>query len=299
MGICSFFRTLVAAFLARVGGGIPDRIYLRWRYWLIIGKKLNLNNPVTFNEKINWLKIYNKNKDYSLLVDKFLVKEYVARIIGNEYVIPTYGVWDCYTDIKFSELPNEFILKSTNGGGGTGVVICRDKQLFDSKKARIRLEASMKMSSDWKFGREWVYKDVKPRIIAEKLLKPNDGLDLMDYKLFCFNGIVRCLKVDFNRFSYHQANYYDREFCLLPFGEAVCPPDPSHKISKPKNFELMVYLAEKLASGFPFIRVDFYNVNGNIYFGELTFFPNSGFGKFVPEEWDRMLGDFLHLDNVS
>lgn len=295
----SVFRLLIAAILARIGGWIPDEIYLGWRYWLIMGKKLNFNNPTTFNEKINWLKIYNRDVNYPSVVDKFLVKEYVTRIIGKEYIIPTYGIWDCYDGIDFTELPNKFILKSTNGGGGTGVAICRDKKLFDSSDARLRIETSMKMSSDWKFGREWVYRDVKPRIIAEQLLESEDGLDIMDYKFFCFNGIVRCLKVDFNRFSCHQANYYDRQFCLLPFGELVCPPNPSYTILKPKNFELMIKLAEKLALGFPFIRVDLYNVNGKIYFGELTLFPNSGFGKFVPEEWDKKLGDFLELDKID
>lgn len=299
MKILIYFKTYIAALLARLGNFVPDKIYLQCRYWLLLGKKINFNNPVTFNEKINWLKIYNINKEYSFLVDKYLVKKHVEGIIGKEYIIPTYGIWNSYDEIKFDSLPNKFILKSTNGGGGSGVVICQDKSLFDIKNARMKIEKSMSMSSKWKYGREWVYKDVKPRIIAEQLLETEDGSDLMDYKFFCFNGVVKCLKVDFNRFSHHQANYYDRKFNLLPFGESICPPDFSFKISKPVNFDLMLNIAEKLSTGYPFIRVDLYNVNGKIYFGELTFFPNSGFGKFIPEEWDKILGSFLKIDNIK
>ena len=292
---------LVAAFLARYCTWLPEDVFLRLRYRLLMHKKLHLENPATFTEKLQWLKLHDRKPIYTKMADKFEVKEYVANIIGDCYVIPTLGVWDTFEDIDFSLLPDKFVLKSTNGGGGSGVIICKDKSTFDKKTARNILNNSMKIPASAMQG-EWVYKDIKPRIIAEKFLAPENNslpVELLDYKFFCFNGKVKFFKVDFGRFVEHHANYYDTDGNLLPFGEVLCPPDPAYSIDLPTNLSDMITLAERLSKNEPFLRVDFYNVNVNIFFGELTFYPSSGFGDFTSEEWDLIIGDMLVLPETG
>ena len=283
---------LLAFIWGRLGSRVSDDIYLKVRFRLVMKRPLRLNNPLTFNEKINWLKLYNRQPFYTNLVDKAAVKSYVKSILGEEYIIPTLGVWDKFDDIDFSTMPNQFVLKSTNGGGGSGVIVCKDKISFDKVDARKKLEKSMK--TNWKIGREWVYEGVKPRIIAEKLLDSQES-DLLDYKFFCFNGVVKCFKIDFDRYTNHGANYYSRNGELLPFGEVVCPPQYNKQLEIPANLDKMLILAERLSHNQPFIRVDFYNLDKRIYFGELTFYPNSGFGPFTVEEWDYKLGSMIQL----
>ena len=272
----------------------PDKLYLKLKFRLVMGQKLDLKNLKTFNEKLQWLKLYNRRPEYTMMVDKYAVKQFVADKIGEEYIIPTLGVWDKVEDIDWDSLPNQFVLKTTHGGGGGGVVICKDKSIFDRDAARKKLQKSLDSDIYLSF-REWPYKDVPKRIIAEQYMTDESGVELKDYKFFCFNGRVQCFKVDFDRFINHKANYYDREGSLLPFGEKVFPPDFDRVFDKPKNFGSMISLAERLSEDVPFVRVDFYNSNGNIYFGEITFFPAAGFGKFEPEEWDETLGEFLIL----
>lgn len=291
------FSRLLAAFLARYCTWLPEDTFLKWRYRLLMKQTLHLDNPQTFTEKIQWLKLHDRKPIYTKMADKYEVKEYVSQRIGEQYVIPTLGVWEQFDDIDFSQLPTQFVLKSTNGGGGTGVVICKDKKKFDIASAKRMLTKSMNVSADVRQG-EWVYKGIKPRIIAEKFMAPiknSAPADLPDYKFFCFNGKVRFFKVDFNRFVEHHANYYDVNGKLMPFGETVCPPSPNMKIELPNNLANMVELAEKLSEGHFFLRVDLYNVNGVIYFGETTFYPNSGFGEFAPECWDLKIGEMLDL----
>lgn len=288
---------LLAAFMARYCTWLPDDIFLRCRYRLLMHKKLHLDNPKTFTEKIQWLKLHDRKSIYTKMADKYEVKDYVAQRIGEQYVIPTLGVWNKFDDIDFTQLPDQFVLKSTNGGGGTGVVICKDKSKLDKKAAKRQLTKSMNISADVRQG-EWVYKGIRPRIIAEKFIAPVKSIapaDLPDYKFFCFNGKVRFFKVDFNRFVEHHANYYDAAGIFMPFGEAVCPPAPNAEIELPCNLSEMIALAEKLSEGHTFLRVDLYNVNGAIYFGETTFYPNSGFGEFVPKDWDLKIGEMLEL----
>lgn len=272
---------------------LPDSIYLRILYYAHTGDKLNLNNPCTFNEKLQWLKLNDRKKIHTSMVDKYAVKGIVSDKIGSQYIIPTIGVWDSFDDIPLDTLPDKFVIKTTHGGGGNDVEIVHDKQKWDSLKTRKRFTEALKKSI-WRNYREWPYKDVPRKIIIEKLIEDESG-DLMDYKIFCFNGEPKFLKVDFNRFTHHQANYYDHNWDLLPFGEVLCPPNPMHLIEKPKNLEEMFELARILASGNKFLRVDFYNINGRIYFGEMTFYPASGMGNFTPKEWDLKLGDFLNL----
>ena len=271
-----------------------DKLYLKLKFRLVMGQKLDLKNPKTFNEKLQWLKLYNRRPEYTMMVDKYAVKQFVADKIGEEYIIPTLGVWDKVEDIDWDSLPNQFVLKTTHGGGGGGVVICKDKSIFDRDAARKKLQKSLDSDIYLSF-REWPYKDVPKRIIAEQYMTDESGVELKDYKFFCFNGRVQCFKVDFDRFISHKANYYDREGSLLPFGEKVFPPDFDRVFDKPKNFDSMISLAERLSEDVPFVRVDFYNSNGNIYFGEITFFPAAGMGKFEPEDWDEKLGEWINL----
>ena len=290
-------RRLTAAFLARYCNWLPEDTFLKWRYRLLMNAPLNLDNPKTFTEKIQWLKLYDRKPIYKMMVDKALAKDFVAERIGKEYVIPTYGVWDKFDDIDFSKLPNQFILKSTNGGGGTGVAICQDKSSFDFGRAKSQLGKSMRDGTRNLQG-EWVYEGLKPKIIAEELLRDVEDGDLKDYKFFCFNGKVKYLAVHAGRFSEHFSNYYDSEWNLQNWG-FDCPIQLSHVFQCPANFEEMKSIAEKLSFGHKFLRVDLYNVEGKIYFGELTFYPDSGFGKFTPKEWDRKLGDLIHLEETG
>ncbi len=271
---------------------LSDEKYLKVYYKSIFHKKLNLDNPVTFNEKLQWLKIHDKNPQYSKMVDKYETKTYTAEIIGKKYIIPTLGIYDRFEDIDFEKLPNQFVIKCTHDSGG--VLICKDKNRFNVKDARKKVNKSLKRDF-YNCGREWPYKNVKPRIIIEEYIIDKSINELQDYKFFCFNGKTKFFKIDFNRFIEHHANYYDTNCKLLPFGEKTCLPDYNKKIEIPSNIYKMIELAERLSKDIPFVRVDFYNVNGQILFGEMTFYPAAGFGKFEPEEWDRKLGDMLDL----
>lgn len=270
---------------------IPDETYLKIIYRVKMGKKLNLDPPITFNEKIQWLKLHDRKPEYSLMVDKYEAKKYVADIIGDQYIIPTLGVWDCFDDIDFDSLPNQFVLKCTHDSGG--LIICKDKALFDVNAARRKINTCLKHSFYWG-QREWPYKDVKHRIIAEQYLEDENG-ELNDYKFFCFGGVVKFFKIDFDRHIDHHANYYDFRGNLLPFGEAAFAPVPSRMLSMPSKLEEMIQLARKLSNGHRFLRVDFYEVKGKIFFGELTFYPASGLGVFTGEKWDIKLGDFVDI----
>lgn len=280
------------------GSWLPDDIYLKIRFRARIGKWLNLKNPKSFNEKLQWLKLYNRKPQYTNMVDKYAVKDYVASKIGEEFIIPTLGVWDTPDQIEWDRLPKQFVLKTTHGGGGCGVIVCKDKSNFDIVAANNILRRSLE-SDIYRTFREWPYKNVRKRIIAEKYMTDNEHENepeqLKDYKFFCFNGKMCCFKIDFDRFTNHKANYYNREADLLPFGEQICIPDYTRKIDKPENFDRMIEIVEILSQDIPFLRVDLYNIRGKIYFGELTFFPAAGMGKFTSDEWDMTLGSWIDL----
>lgn len=272
---------------------VPDKLYLSLQYKTIFGETINWKNPTTFNEKLQWLKLNHRKQEYVKLVDKYAVKDYVSHIIGKEYIVPTLGVWDRFEDIDFATLPNQFALKCTHDSGS--VVICQDKEKFDLVSARKKLKKGLKRNLFW-HGREWPYKFVQPRIIAEKYLQDTENIGgLKDYKFFCFDGRVKCFKVDFDRFVQHRANYYDRNKKLLLFGEEVYPPNFDYHIEMPKNIDKMIELAEQLSKGQPFVRIDFYDVDEKIYFGEITFFPAAGFGRFIPKQWDEILGSWIKI----
>lgn len=275
---------------------LPDKTFLNIRYRLNTGKKLSLKRPKTYNEKLQWLKLYDRKPEYTKMVDKYEVKHLVSMIIGSQYVVPTIGVWDSVEDIEWDSLPNQFVLKTTHGGGGNGVVICRDKESFDKESAIDKLQRSMK-SDIYRNFREWPYKDVKKRIIAEPLLCDDNAVDggLIDYKFYCFNGEPKLLFVATGRTEMSTcADYFDMDFNKLDIIWGY--PHSNELIKKPTQFEKMKVLAAALSRGVPELRVDFYEVNGKVFFGELTFFDGSGFAKIVPEEWDVKLGDWIILN---
>lgn len=287
---------LGVALLVRLAKVLPDKLYLKLMFRLKMGYWMDFDDPSTFNEKLQWLKLYNRKPEYVKMVDKYAVKEYIASLIGETFIIPTLGVWESFDDIDFDTLPNQFVLKTTHGGGGNGVVVCTDKSKLDIENARRILSHSMQQCI-YQMLKEWPYKDVKHCIIAEQYMTDSSANELKDYKFFCFNGRVEYYKIDFDRFIEHRANYFDRNGSLMEFGEVVCPPNFDRVIEKPQEISKMIELAEKISNNIPFARVDLYNVNGEIYFGEITFFPASGFGKFNPASWDKTLGDLIHIMN--
>ena len=275
---------------------LSDEKFLCKLFKLTMGYDLNLKNPKSFNEKLQWLKLYDRKDIYTMMVDKYAVKDYVASIIGEDYIIPTLGVWQRFEDIDFETLPNQFVLKCTHDSGG--LVICKDKSKFDIVAAKKKINKSLKKNYYY-VGREWPYKNVKPRIIAEKYMEDHSTSELRDYKFFCFGGVAKCYKVDFDRFVEHRANYFSADGELMKIGEEICPPDFNKEIPAPENLEKMKELAEKLSATQPFLRADFYDVDGHVYFGELTFYPASGFGKFIFDGNDELLGSWIKLPEKS
>ena len=293
---------LKIAILTRIAHIVPDKLYLKLLYQLKTGYKLNIDNPQTFNEKLQWLKLYNRKPEYTQMVDKNDAKRYVANMIGEKYIIPTLGVWDRFEDIDFDLLPNQFVLKTTHGGGNTGVVICKDKSKLDIDKARTKLNRSLKQCI-YKNLKEWPYKNVQKRIIAEVLLQEektpsNPNGDLIDYKFYCFNGEAKVVLIASDRHLDTGVcfDYFDKEFNHYPFEQGG--PNSQKRIEKPAFLDEMWQLANKLSEGIPHVRVDLYCVNGNIYFGELTFFDSSGFAEFKPREWDYKFGEWITLPKI-
>lgn len=280
--------------LDKVAKVFPDDSFLKIKFRLEMGKSLNLNNPVTFNEKLQWLKLYNRKPEYTSMVDKYAAKDVVAGIIGKEYIIPTLGIWNNFDDIDFNLLPRQFVLKTTHGGGGGGVVICKDKTTFDKKKARNVLQKSLNSDIYWKY-REWPYKDVPKLILAEKYMT-NKGKDLEDFKIHCFNGEPRFILVCRNRYTEGPMidDFYSCDWKLMNVRRPGHPNSTS-SIERPKQLEQMLELSRILSKDIPFLRTDFYIIDDRIYFGELTFFPASGMSKFEPEEWDYIFGQWLDL----
>src|SRR5690554_3428603 len=275
---------------------LGNRLYLKLLFPLKVGYKLNLKNPQTYNEKLQWLKLYYRNPLLPKMVDKYEYKEYIKQKIGDKYVVENYGIWNSFDEIDFDSLPAQFVLKTTHDQGG--VVICRDKSTFNFKKAKVKLDKHMKTNLFFKF-REWPYKTVEARIIAEKFLIEEDFDDLMDYKFYCFHGKPEILYVSYGRGTADvYLDFYDMNLNYLDIQR------PAHRTSgkplnKPMNFELMVNLAQQIAGVEPHVRIDFYNIRGKIYFGEYTLFQGGGMMPFIPKKWDYILGEMLNLDKVS
>lgn len=270
---------------------MPDETYLKICYRAAFGRKLNLANPQTFNEKLQWLKLYDRNPAYTKMVDKYEVKKYVSDMIGEEYIIPTIGVWNHFDEIDFDKLPEQFVLKCTHDSGG--LVICKDKRHLDKKAARKKIEMSLKRNFYY-VGREWPYKNVTPRIIAEQYMVDELENDLKDYKIHNFNGSAKIIEVDYNRFVEHKRNLYTIDWQYID-AAIQYPTDKDVKIDKPKCLLEMLNLAQKLSSEIPHVRTDFYCINNRIYFGELTFYHESGYGKFYPESFGIELGKWIEI----
>ena len=285
-------KTIIILMNLGIFNWLTDINFLKLKYRLVINKKSNIEDYQTFNEKLQWLKLYNRNPEYTKMVDKYEAKKYVADIIGQEYIIPTLGVWDKFEDIDFDILPNQFVLKPTHTSGD--IFICKDKEKINHKKLKKMVNKWLKRNYYF-IHREWPYKYIKPRIIAEKYMETNEQKELIDYKFFCFNGNPKVILVCSERFSSDNMceTWFDENWNFLDIIESN--HRVNKKIKKPINFSQMMEFSKKLSRDIPFIRVDFYEINGKIYFGELTFFPAAGFEKFEPEEWDKKLGDMLEL----
>ena len=274
---------------------LPDKVHIQLQYFYHFHKFINLKNPKTFNEKLQWLKLYDKNPAYTIMVDKYGVKEYVADKIGGQHIIPTLGVWNNPEEIDFYKLPEQFVLKCVHDS--KSVIVCKDKNNFDKKAAIVKLSKALKNNLYW-YGREYPYKNVKPCVIAEKYMEDEKTKELRDYKFFCFNGKPVYCQVISDRSTNECVDFFDMEWNLQEFtGLHAYYPHPhyKYKIEKPVSFEQMKQACVILAKNIPFVRADFYEINGKMYFGELTFFPASGFGQFYPDEWNKKTGDLLIL----
>lgn len=270
---------------------ISDEAFLKMYYYTYHHEKLDLDKPEKFNAKLQWLKLYNRRPEFTMMADKYLVRDYVAQKIGKEHIVPLLGVWDKPEDIDFDKLPNQFVLKCNHDSGS--VVICRDKSKLDKKAAINKLKKCLKKNQFWK-GREYVYYNIDRKVIAEQYLEDDGSNELTDYKLFCFDGVPKFISTDKGRFSHHIRNYYtmDWEFIDASYGE---PNDPQHIDPKPEKLAEMDRLARILSEGIPHVRVDFYIANDTVYFGELTFTHGGGAMDLQPVYYDELWGSYLQL----
>ena len=285
-------RELLLALAIKHPKWFSDKLFLKTMFRHFMGTELNLNNPKTFSEKLQWLKLYDRKPEYTRMVDKYEAKKYVAGIIGEEYIIPTLAVYNSTSEIDLEALPDKFVLKCTHDSGS--VAICKDKKTFQKREAFAILEKGLSKNYFWQ-NREWPYKNVKPRIIAETYMEDIETQELRDYKFFCFDGKVKALFIAEDRQGDEETkfDFFDADFHHLDIRNGH--PNADTPPAKPHSFEKMKEMAEKLSQGIPHLRVDFYEANGKIYFGELTFSHWSGFTPFEPEKWDLKFGEWLHL----
>ena len=284
-------RTLYLSYLG-VYDKLDDASFIRKKGKALLGYSLNLEEPRTFNEKMNWLKLHDRNPAYVPLVDKFEVKKIISKRLGSEYIIQNLGVWDSVDEIDFSKLPERFVLKCTHDSGSR--VICTDKSKLDINKTKASLNEWLKKDYS-RLNREWMYGEVQHRIIAEKYIE-NDGGYLNDFRFYCFNGEPKFFSIDFHMDGKNHMNFYDEALKVLPFGSAEEIPVFDANVRIPENIGDMFAIARKLSAGHPFIRVDMYNIGGKIYFSELTFFTHGGFFIIYPDQsWDLKIGDYLAI----
>ena len=287
-----FFRCFIYLW-NRMAPILPDELFLKVVFRYRVGYWPNIKHPRTYNEKLQWLKLHDRHPEYTQMVDKIEAKKYVASIIGDKYIIPTLGTWDTVDDIDWDSLPNQFVIKVTSDSGG--IVVCKDKTKLDIEKAKAKLKYGWGKTY-YNLRKEYPYKDVKPRIIAEQYMEDESGYELKDYKFFCFDGEPKIFFVATDRGKKDEDtkfDFYDIEFNHLPFLNGH--PNARVAPTKPENFEEMVEVARKLSQGMCHVRIDLYNVKGKIYFGELTFFHWSGMTPFIPEEWDYTFGKMICL----
>lgn len=285
-------KQLKMDFLRFVSPVLTDKQYMQYRYKIKTGKSLNLDSPHTYNEKLQWIMLNDRRPLYTLMVDKFAAKDYIASIIGKDYLVPTIASWDNIEEIDFDILPDQFVMKANNGVGG--LVICNDKSRLDISAAKMRLNKAIHMDL-YKLTREWPYKNVKPKIFAEEYL----GSNLQDYRVYCFNGQPKLIysytnesRADGNKPDLPYCDIFDCDWNPMPFHQKALPKG---NVPRPSGLQEMLDCSRKLSQGIPHVRVDFYEIDGKVYIGELTLFAGAGLSKFYPEEWDEILGSWIIL----
>lgn len=294
-----YFRRKALGLLERLAPKvpIPDKLYLRIKYYFRMGKVLHLKHPKTFNEKIQWLKLYGRRPIDTVLADKYAVKEYITNTIGSQYVIPLIGVWNSFDEIDFSQLPDQFVLKCTHDSGG--IVVCKDKSTLNIDKAKRVINHALK-NDFYVFSREKAYKNIPRRIIAEEYKEDSKTKELRDYKFFCFDGEPKLLYVASDRQNAEEEtkfDFFDMQYNRLPFTNGH--PNSIVLPEQPTKFEEMKKLAGILSKGIPHVRVDFYEVNGRVFFGEMTYSHLAGMTPFDPEDWDYTLGSWITLPTIT
>lgn len=289
------FTKRTVSYLLKKCHFIPDKLFLKLKYKVITGNRLDLTNPKSFNEKLQWLKLYDRKDVYTIMVDKYEAKKYVTKMIGNEYIIPTLGVYDKFEDIDFDKLPNRFVIKCTHDSGG--LVVCNNKSMLNLNAVKRKINKCLKRNYYYN-NREWPYKNVKPRIIVEKYMEDNQAKELIDYKVMCFSGKAKMIFTCTERFGDGlKVTFFDLDWNKLPFTRHY--PASKKVIKKPKNFKKMIELSETLSHGITFVRMDWYEINGKLYFGEYTFFPGNGMEEFEPEKWDEKIGEWIDLSSAK
>lgn len=290
-------KHFVAALMSRLGGWIPDEQYIRWDYYLNHSRPINLGKPQRYTEKLQWLKLYYRDPMWTTMVDKYAVKELVSKRVGKQYVAPVLGVWHRAGEIEWDKLPDQFVLKTNHDSGNNGVFIVKDKSKINKSRLVQKINRSLCTDTS-KAGREWPYRDVKRCVFAEQYLEDATG-ELRDYKFFCFDGVVKYLFIATERQSGGEVkfDYFDADFNHLDIVQRH--PMSGKKIEKPVMFEQMKELAAKLSKGLPEVRVDLYEVDGRIYFGEYTFFHHGGIAPFHPDKWDFIWGEQIHLPEAN
>jgi hypothetical protein len=271
---------------------LPPPFYVKIYYEYYTGKKLDLEAPLEFNEKIQWMKVYYRNPILTRLVDKYAVREYVREKVGEKYLNELLAVYDRVSEVDFDALPDRFVIKGVHGCHFN--LIVPEKSALKPRKARWLMRKWMSKNQYYRGGLEWAYKNVPPRLVAEAFLEEPGRKVINDYKFFCFNGKPTFLQIDLDRGTTDYRCYYDMDWKKLPF-TTLRNTFFEGELEKPKQFEEMIYVATRLAEGFPFVRVDLYNIDGRILFGEMTFYPADGRKEFVPEEYNRIIGDYLKL----
>lgn len=269
-----------------------DKLYYQTRFLIKHKSLVNLRNPETFSAKLIWLNLFDRNPKYNTIVDKYEVRDYIEKEIGAKYLNDVYGVYSSVDEIDLDALPDQFVIKATHGSGW--IVVCEDKSKLDWETAKKEMNSWLNKNFYNLWG-EWVYKDLKPRLICEKFLKNENESGLTDYKFYCFHGEIKYIQVDMDRFEKHNRSYFDLNWEKLNFELGGCPTR-KEEIPKPKCFDEMVTIAQKLCVGYKFLRVDLYEVDGKVYFGELTLYSGNGMLVFNPKSFDKKIGSYLRLD---
>lgn len=292
-----YLKSKIKLQILKLFNWIPDKQMICLQYWMKTGRRLNLKNPKRYTEKLQWYKLYHRDPLMAQCADKYEVRAYIERKGLGNILNECYGVYQSEDDIDFDVLPEQFVIKATNGAGGVGIEICKDKSRLDITKLKKELHEWLKPQKNGG-GREWVYYRYKTKLMIEKYLAPGKGENsLVDYKFFCFNGEPYCLYVMNERFTEGgvRQNIYDLDFNVMPYMREKIKPIRT-KINKPDNFDEMIEIARKLSEDFPYVRVDLYDIDGRVYFGEMTFFPESGYYDFEPDEFDFVLGEKFEID---